>query len=133
MPRMSPRASRRRRNFSDIPRTIVLLVWAGFACSAVFYVFDRSPPPPDAAARSQSNRLETQDDEKLYTGSIVLVEPRDRCWVRTIDNRTGSMWDQGYVSCDALVAASLAKTAPHGPGSIQRMNSIGQAFRGKGE
>ena len=38
---MASRALRRRRNSSDIPRTFVLLVWVGFACSIFFYVFDR--------------------------------------------------------------------------------------------
>jgi hypothetical protein len=132
------RTSRRRRNFGDIPRTFVLLVWVGFACSIFFYVFDRSSSPPDVAVKpqsyaagSQANNAKEADDDKLYTGSIVLVEP-DRCWVRTMDNRTGSMWDIGYVKCDNVVA-SLAQNSPHGTTSVQRINSIGQAFRGKGD
>ena len=129
---MAPRALRRRRNSSDIPRTIVLLVWVGFACSIFVYVFDRSPAPRDATARPPSNRLAIKDDDTLYTGSIVLVEPRDRCWVRTIDNRTGSMWDRGYLNCDDVIA-SLAKSTQQGGGSIMRMNSISQAFRSSGD
>ena len=129
---MAPRALRRRRNFSDIPRTIVLLVWVGFACSISLYVFDWPPPLHGAATTPQSNNLANKDDDNLYTGSIVLVEPRDRCWVRTIDNRTGAMWDKGYVNCDDVVA-SLAKNAHQGAVSILRMNSISQAFRGGGD
>ena len=135
---MASRALRRRRNSSDIPRTFVLLVWVGFACSIFFYVFDRSPGPPDAAvrphanaARSQSNNAKATDDDRLYTGSIVLVEP-DRCWVRTMDNRTGSMWDIGYVKCDGVIT-SLAQNIPHGAASTQRFNSISQAFRRHGD
>ncbi len=118
----------RKRNFSDIPRTFVLLVWVGFASSAFFYVFDRPPQPPGTVTKPQSKSLASQNDDKLYTGAIVLVEPRDRCWVRFIDNRTGSMWDRGYVNCDEF-AATLSKSH-QGAMSIQRMNSISQAFRG---
>lgn len=135
---MASRALRRRRNFSDIPRTFVLLVWVGFACSIFFYVFDRPPSRHDAAvrpqsnaARSQSNNAKATDDDKLYTGSIVLVEP-DHCWVRTMDNRTGSMWDIGYVKCDDIVA-SLTKNVQRGAASAERMNSISQAFRRNGD
>ena len=135
---MASRASHRRRNFSDIPRTFVLLVWVGFASSIFFYVFDRSPSPHDAsvsrqshAARSQANHAKETDDDKLYTGSIVLVE-RDRCWVRSMDNRTGSMWDTGYVKCDDFVA-SHAKNIRQDAASSQRMNSISQAFRHNGD
>ena len=116
----------------------MLLVWVAFACSIFFYVFDRSSAPPDAAVRpqshaagSQSNNAKETDDDKLFTGSIVLVEP-DRCWVRAMDNRTGSMWDIGYVKCDTFVP-SPAQNISHGVTSTQRINSIGQAFRRSGD
>jgi len=121
----APRALRRRRNIGEIRRTIVLLVWVAFACSVFFYVFDRYPVRHDAVARPQSNRVAIKNDDNLYTGSIVLVEPRDRCWVRAIDNRTGSMWDLGYVNCDDAVST---KSAQQGAASVQRMNSISRAF-----
>lgn len=106
----------------------MLLVWVGFACSIFYYVFDRpSPPPSDPTTRPSAGRRTTADDDKLYTGSIILVEHKDRCWLRTMDNRTGLMWDQGYVDCDAVVAAMTP--AVKQPVSILRINSISQAFR----
>jgi hypothetical protein len=81
--------------------------------------------------RHRKPTMKETDDDRLYTGSIVLVEP-DRCWVRAMDNRTGSMWDIGYVKCDGVVA-SLAQNIPHGAASTQRFNSISRAFRRNGD
>lgn len=67
-------------------------------------------------------------DDELYTGAIVVVpEQGNRCWQMMLDNRTGRMWEGGYMDCDAYVDA-LADTRRTG-GSTQRMNEIGAAFR----
>lgn len=126
---MQQTALRRKRNASDASRTLVLLSWVAFASSAFYYIFDRPPLPEGAPPQSQAAHRPTKDNDALYTGSILLVETRDRCWLRTIDNRNGSMWDKGYVDCDAFAAATLAPSKQNGVGSIQRMQSISNAFR----
>jgi hypothetical protein len=113
----------------DLRMVFVLLVWAAFGVS-LFYYFDgdalfrhAAPPPPQ---QGHSN------NDKVYTGSII-VEPLygDRCWQMKIDNRTGRMWETGYVSCYSAIG-ELAKDKKRGPISAVRIKSIMDAFRGKG-
>jgi hypothetical protein len=49
----------------------------------------------------------------------------DLCWQRTIDNRTGKMWDKGYVNCYEAVAQ---EKDPRVGMSSARINAIGKAF-----
>ena len=56
------------------------------------------PPPPQAKTKAQI-------DDEIYTGSIIVVPPTgDQCWQMMIDNRTGHMWETGYVDCYAAVS-----------------------------
>ena len=68
------------------------------------------------------------DGPEVYSGAIFLVPQRgDYCCQRMLDNRTGQMWDKGYVNCDEAV--SQASKDRQGTISSLRMNSIGKAFR----
>ena len=122
---MASRASVRR-FWRDIRVVYVLLVWAAFT-TGLFVYFDSSitlhrvaPPAP----ASQADK-----DDELYTGSIVVV-PRfgNDCWKMMIDNRTGRMWENGYVDCDSVVG-TLAESERNGATSSARLNAIGAAFR----
>jgi hypothetical protein len=123
-------------NFSSLKQDLrliyVLSVWAAFSFT-FFYVFsgsitsrrvERTPPP--AVVKSQK-----QIDDEIYTGSIVVVPPRgDQCWQMMLDNRTGRMWETGYVDCYSTVS-ELVEDRRKGPVNARRIQSISSAFRGK--
>ncbi len=107
----------------------VLLVWVAFAIS-FFYFFSGgisfrsafSPPPHEQARKLTS--------DEIYTGSIIVVPPKgDMCRKLNFDNRTGRMWETGYVNCYTAVG-SLAQSRRSGTLSSARINSISDAFRG---
>jgi hypothetical protein len=59
------------------------------------------------------------------------VQPRgNQCWQMMLDNRTGRMWENGYVDCYAAVR-QLAENKSNGPISSVRIESISDAFRGQ--
>jgi hypothetical protein len=131
--RTASRASRRRWLFSDIPRTVVLLVWFAFGASILFYFGDWFSFREDAAVTPQSRNftsINKNDNANLYTGSMIIVPSRgDQCWERKLDNRNGKMWDKGYVNCDEAASRIAAENKPEGI-SVQRLRSIGNAFLG---
>ena len=111
----------------DMRLVFVLLVWAAFGIGLLAYLDSSisfslhrpAPAPPQAVA-----------DAELYTGSIVVVPSRgDRCWQMMLDNRTGRMWEGGYVDCDNVVGA-LAESKRKGAVHAVRLNAIGASFRG---
>jgi hypothetical protein len=118
----------------DLRLVYVLLVWAAFALSFLFFfsgdIFSggftlRGKPgvPPQ----------QVQSDDEIYTGSIIVVPPRgDQCWQMMLDNRTGRMWENGYVNCYTAVR-QLAETKRSGAISSIRIQSISDAFRGDGK
>jgi hypothetical protein len=62
-----------------------------------------------------------------------MVPPRgERCWQMMLDNRTGEMWETGYVSCLAVVGQFAAGRRSGALSSI-RIHSISNVFRGKSE
>jgi hypothetical protein len=76
---------------------------------------------------ASKRRRRSRKGEAYYTGSIVLVPARgDFCWQRMIDNRTGKMWDKGYVNCYEAVSP-MEKDQRVGMSSA-RINAIGRAF-----
>jgi hypothetical protein len=80
-----------------------------------------------SALRQETAAKPQRRDAEYYTGSIVIVPARgDYCWQRMIDNRTGKMWDKGYVNCYEAVAPQ-EKDQRVGMSSL-RMNAIGKAF-----
>ena len=124
---MAARASSRRRWFlRDIPRTYVLFVWLAFGLATVIYAVDWRPSGW-STLRQEATAKPQRRDAEYYTGSIVIVPARGEfCWQRMIDNRTGKMWDKGYVNCYDAVAP-LEKDQRVGMSSL-RMNAIGKAF-----
>jgi hypothetical protein len=119
----------------DLRLVYVLLVWAAFGFS-LFYFFGggifsggimmlrgKAPNPPQQA----------QSDDEIYTGSIIVVPRRgDQCWQMMLDNRTGRMWENGYVNCYVAVR-QLADNRRSGAISSIRIQSISDAFRGEGQ
>lgn len=137
---MTSRALSRGWLLIDLPRTIVLLAWIAFGCSILFYFSDWFPHWRDVVIAPQANsgtridqansgtRVDKDESDKLYNGLIFIVPTRgDRCWERVLDNRTGRMWDKGYVNCDEAAARLAAQSQPEGLSAL-RMRAIGKAF-----
>jgi hypothetical protein len=111
----------------DLRLVYVLLVWTAFAVSILYYFSgDISFHSVSSPRREQAREL---SDEEIYTGSIVMVPPKgDQCWLMKFDNRTGRMWETGYVNCYTAVG-SLAQSRRSGALSSVRIQSISNAFR----
>ena len=124
------RASSHRRWFlRDIPRTYVLLVWLAFGAAILIYTIDWHPSGWSALRQETVAAKPLRNDAATYTGSIIIVPARgDQCLQRMIDNRTGRMWDKGYVNCDE--AASPPEKDQRAGMSSLRLNAIGKAFHG---
>jgi hypothetical protein len=122
-----------RRLWREVRLASVLLVWAAFGTS-LFVYFDSGIILHRAAPAAPATQADNQadNDDNIYTGSIVVV-PRDgdRCWRMTLDNRTGRMWGDGYVDCDAVVSTLAENNRKSGIRSV-RMQSISSAFRNGG-
>ena len=113
----------------DLRLVYVLLVWAAFS-SSLFYFFNGGIPLWGAAAVPPPL---VESDDEIYTGSIIIVPPRgDQCWQMMLDNRTGRMWESGYINCDVVVS-QLANNKRRGAVSSIRIQSISDAFRGDGK
>jgi hypothetical protein len=76
---------------------------------------------------------QTGSDDALYTGSILFV-PRDgdHCWQRFLDNQTGRLWDNGFVSCEATAPHSLI-SQPGRYSAAGRVDAIRKGFLGHGK
>jgi len=129
---MAARVSSRRRWFlRDIPRTYVLFVWLTFGVAAIIYAYDWHPSGW-SALRHEATVKPQRNDNEHDTGSIIIVPMGgEQCWQRMIDNRTGKMWDKGYVNCYEAIAQS-EKDQRVGMSSL-RMNAIGKAFNRGGD
>ena len=118
-------SSHRRWMLRDIPRTYVLLVWLAFGAALLIYSNDWHPSGWSALRREAAVKPSAPTIDH-HTGSIIIVPPRgDNCRQMMLDNRTGRMWDKGYVNC--YEAVSRADKEPGGMSSL-RINSIGRAF-----
>lgn len=117
----------------DLRLAYVLFVWSAFAF-AFFYFFSGGIRFHNAAtAPPQQQQTQAESEDEIYTGSIIKVPRRgDKCWQMMLDNRTGEMWETGYVSCYAAVR-HLAENRRKGALSSIRIQSISNAFRGSGE
>jgi hypothetical protein len=119
----------------DLRLLAVLLVWAAFG-SSLFYFFNgeimfhgAAIVPPRGAASAPPPQA--RNENEIYTGSIIVVPPRgDKCWQMMLDNRTGRMWENGYVDCYVAVR-ELAENKRSGTISSVRIQSISDAFRGQ--
>jgi hypothetical protein len=109
----------------DVRLVYGLLIWA--ACGAGVLLYFNGGVSWQAAAPAPQR---VASDDELYTGSIVVVPTQgDRCWQMMLDNRTGRMWEGGYLDCDAVVDA-LTDSKRTGASAV-RLNAIGSAFRGQ--
>ena len=126
----------------DMRLLYVLLVWAAFA-SSLFYFFNGGMMFQDTAklfrnagkmsqhGAAPASPSQVQNGDEIYTGSIIVVPPRgDQCWQIMLDNRTGRMWENGYVDC-YLAVSQLAENKRNGAISSIRIQSISDAFRGQ--
>jgi len=111
----------------DLTRAYVLLLGAATAAFLLFYLSSSWVPtprvvdPPPQADATPATR---------YTGSIMVDPPHgELCWERIFDNRTGRMWDNGYVKCDTQPAQLTdARNAP-AILNAWRIQEVGKAFR----
>ncbi len=121
-------SSHRRWFLRDIPRTYVLFVWLVFGLATFVYAYDWHPSGWSALRQEATVKPQRRDAE-VYTGAVIMVPTSgDNCWQRMLDNRTGKMWDKGYVNCYEAVSP-LEKDQRVGMSSL-RMNAIGKAFHG---
>ena len=118
----------------DVPPAVVLLVWVAFAASVFFYFSDWFPVRHEVAVKSQMhNASRVVDDDKLYSGSIFVVPERgDSCWEFGLDNRTGKMWDKGFVNCYEAISRSAAGKNLGGI-TGERLRAISKTFHLGGE
>jgi len=120
--------SRRRFRLRDL---LALSVWAVFAIALMLSPFDWSPVRQALTFKPKIKEAVATpivNTDELYTGSIVFVPPTgDFCWERLLDNRTGYMWDKGYVDCYETQPSTKAR---HPTMSGARMLAIGKALRG---
>ncbi|HZP71183.1 MAG TPA: hypothetical protein VFB29_14675 [Pseudolabrys sp.] len=123
---MATRASHRRWMLRDIPRTYVLLVWLAFGAVLLIYSNDWHPSGWTTLRRGADIKPPASIGER-YTGALIIVPPRgENCRQLMLDNRTGRMWEKGYVNCYEAVTRS--EKEQRGGMSTLRMNAIGKAF-----
>jgi hypothetical protein len=129
---MNSRALSRRWFLRDLPQAYVVLVCAAFVAAILAYFIDWSPSVQhETAAQPQQTAVNNDNDEKLYSGSILVPTRRhDQCWEIMFDNRTGYMRDGGYVNCNK---AALQMPELKLPPSVEmtRLREVGKAFRNK--
>ena len=126
---MASSAISRRWLLRDLPRTYVLLLWTGLVVALLAYFVDWSMPRHDIKAPQETGDANGDNDEKLYTGSLIVpTRKHDQCWEFTFDNRTGAMRDGGYVNCRAAARHSEEQIPPGGADET-RLREVGKAFR----
>ena len=106
----------------------MLFVWLAFGLAIFLYAYDWRPSGWSVLRQQASAAKPQGRGVEYYTGSIVLVPARgDYCWQRMIDNRTGKMWDKGYVNCYEAVSP-MEKDQRVGMSSA-RINAIGRGIQ----
>jgi hypothetical protein len=116
----------------DIPRTYVLLVWLAFGAALLIYSNDWHPSGWTALRQEPAAPKRQISATEQYTGSIIIVPTRgEDCRQMMLDNRTGRMWDTGFVNC--YEAVSRSEKDQRGGMSSLRINSIGKAFNRRDE
>jgi len=110
----------------DLRLSYLLLFWGAVSLGLIVYFAPAATLPRNAALPPPS------DDDRLITAStasIILVPRRgERCWQRILDNRTGRMWDRGYVNCYEAVAQASEPTPGVAVTSV-RLTAISNGFR----
>ena len=116
----------RRHFLRDLPHTYVVLFCAAVGVSLLMFLALYSSPARRGSAVSP--QLHDVNTDERYAGSIMVDPPRgDMCRERIFDNRTGNMWDNGYVKCRDLYAPPK-KHHPSGM-DASRLRDVGKAFR----
>jgi hypothetical protein len=83
-----------------------------FALAAFLYAYDWRPSGWSALHQQEAAVKPPRREIEHYTGSIVIVPDRgDFRRQRIIDNRTGKMWDKGYVNCYEAITAQEKRSA----------------------
>jgi hypothetical protein len=113
----------------DVPQLYVFVVWVAFGASVIFYLGDWPLVLRGAPTKPQSQNVDrSNDDDMLYTGSIIFVPERgERCSVLGIDNRTGKIWEKGFINCYDFVTQSAAQKKFEGI-SGARLRAINGGF-----
>jgi hypothetical protein len=113
----------------DLTRAYVLLVIAALGALLLVWLSHHWTQSPHAAVAAA--KPGEASDAGRYTGSIMTEPPRgDLCWERIFDNRTGTMWDNGYVKCDTEPAQVAGSSQRRG---LERLREVGKAFRAKAD
>ena len=112
----------------DLSRAYVLLVGAAFTAFLLIYLSCYWSSPTHHA-REAGALADDASAATRYTGSIMIDPPRgELCWERIFDNRTGRMWDNGYVKCETK-QAQLADDNQRVGMDVWRLHEVGKAFR----
>jgi hypothetical protein len=95
------------------------------------------PIRPSAGWLSRNDRQmaanQPMNDDEIYTGSILFVPvDGDNCWQRLLDNQTGRLWDNGFVSCETAAPHSLI-SQPGRYSTAGRVDAIRKGFLGRGK
>ena len=113
----------------DLRLVCVLLVWAAFAASLVFYFGGGTLLQQATAVAPPAGGVAVAAADKIYTGSIRVIPPYGgKCWQMLLDNRTGRMWGYSELDCKVLLQL-LAERRRHGLADKGRMGAISSAFR----
>jgi hypothetical protein len=81
----------------------------------------------------QATSAQSTGDDEIYTGSILFVPTGgDNCWQRFLDNQTGRLWDNGFVSCEGAAPHSLI-SQPGRYSTAGRVDAIRKGFLGRGK
>lgn len=99
---MAFRLQPRRKFWRDVPMAIVFVGWIALAgaMSLSFYYVDWPATWRSFSGTQPPQQLRSKaDDDRIYTGSILVPERRNRCWQYGFDNRSGTVWNIGSVDC----------------------------------
>jgi hypothetical protein len=115
--------------YRDLRLSYVLLVWVAFCISLFVHFGIPDAIPRNSAAPTKTTTLPHDDSDVHYTGSIISVPARgDWCRQTMLDNRTGKIWDNGYVNCYDVVTHLIEQKQSSAVTSV-RLNAISSAFR----
>src|SRR5262245_4516516 len=121
------KSSRRRWMLRDIPRTYVLLIWLAFGAAILIYSTDWHPSGWTKLRQEAAAPKPPVSMTEQYEGTTIIVPTRgEGCRQMMLDNRTGRMWDKGFVNC--YEAVSRSERDQRGGMSTLRINAIGKAF-----
>ncbi|HZT26739.1 MAG TPA: hypothetical protein VFA57_13655 [Pseudolabrys sp.] len=127
---MAVRTLSNRHLLRDLPHASVVLFYAAFFIGLAFLmVASYRSPIVQSGKTSLPSESDNGSNATRYAGSIMVEPPKgELCWQRVFDNRTGAMWDNGYVKCDQTAAQPAGADAPKSM-DAKRLLEVGKAFR----